>query len=948
MTIKIFINKEFDQPHEREDFARFVSMMVDSYEKSDRIFTIIVQPQAGGANMDLLLISQTALIIVDLKRFFHIQPGEEGISHISGTLTLPWKYRIGAGLEMTYSDRSPYLQVRRFRYDFADWLANRSEKILNEKWSKKDVEKHIHAWITIAPGFDGSEADIDFSGENVKFPASPHRWFKICSLDDLPDWFDRAADTGLRLTNQQIEKLASSLGVECNDWRGIISRRSYCPRLFSNPPNQEHIINRLDQANTLLSMLDSSTVSITVIEGLSGMGRTALAGWLANQAVKRKIRVYWIDCRERGDLQLDTLLIALAAEIPGLSSSTVRNPMSPLYDRLDAALEFLSQRPTLIIFDDYHVLKYRQSLNPFFNHATRYGININIALTSCERLVESDWPAESVNHVEIQGLEFDHFIEFTQVVGSKIGLTELQKREIWEKLSGNPQAFIYSQKIIRQSLLAGNLKDLPLDQAEDRLKRVTELLSPEALILAQKISIIRSHLSMDIITELCESDRLKASGLIIELQDKFLLSDYPDGKSFFMIELIRSYLSKSLHQRIHQDTHKIVGEAFRTLAERTSNDVDKTDLYVEAIYYFEEGKLKDLLDSTANLCYPLLVKLGDWDAAIRVAHLASENASPNTISRCKWILKELEIGKKTMGQDQIKARLNDATSCFPNPIKSNLEKWKSLEAQIAHRRGVIEYEEHNYVQALERFHSSIELADKGKDHRTKAKALMSIARIERLKGEYPSSIEHLQAAMDIGKSLSDEDLIADTYNHLGLIELSRGEYESAKSWFTKALVLAEEKENWSAIETIKGSLGRAKLFEGDPKAAEKIFRDCLIISRELHESRGIRIHLTNLIESLIKLRQFDEAVNLLEEVERLNLKAQDMVGIAWNLKHRGQVIKLKDGNIEEGNNKIQNAIEKLKERGVKEYISEFEEALREGSGIDNNESITNTYSLDES
>jgi len=110
--------------------------------------------------------------------------------------------------------------------------------------------------------------------------------------------------------------------------------------------------------------------------------------------------------------------------------------------------------------------------------------------------------------------------------------------------------------------------------------------------------------------------------------------------------------------------------------------------------------------------------------------------------------------------------------------------------------------------------------------------------------------------------------------------------------------------------------------------AAKFLSGALTIAREIHNTRGIRIELTRLIDVLLLLQQYEKAEHLLQESEQRNQDANDQIGIAWNLKHRGQLEQRT--NVERGNELVRHGVQKLEEIGIanEEWRPEFEAALK--------------------
>ena len=67
MTVEVYLGERFKYPHERRALGRFLTSMIDAFEAADRLYMVVVEPQLNNAEMDLLLLSPTAVVIVEFK-----------------------------------------------------------------------------------------------------------------------------------------------------------------------------------------------------------------------------------------------------------------------------------------------------------------------------------------------------------------------------------------------------------------------------------------------------------------------------------------------------------------------------------------------------------------------------------------------------------------------------------------------------------------------------------------------------------------------------------------------------------------------------------------------------------------------------------------------------------------------------------------------------------------
>lgn len=200
--------------------------------------------------------------------------------------------------------------------------------------------------------------------------------------------------------------------------------------------------------------------------------------------------------------------------------------------------------------------------------------------------------------------------------------------------------------------------------------------------------------------------------------------------------------------------------------------------------------------------------------------------------------------------------------------------------------------------------------------------------IARRRGDLDEAAMLGNQALEIARALSNQKLIGDNLGQIGLAERFRAHYENAKWLFARAFEIASATNNVPSAEILLGHLGRNTMLAGDNEEAERIFRRALKMAQDIHSSVGVRVQMSNLAEVLIRQARYAEAESFVNESEKLNKEANDSIGLAWNLKHRGQIAKAR-GQTEYGNSLIRQGLERLTKLDDKEYIAEFEFALRQ-------------------
>src|SRR5512135_1357754 len=126
MTIEVYVGQRFEHEYERRALAWFLKDMLASFGDCDTLYQVVVETKVNSADIDLLLISPTAIVIVEFKAFVHAEDSEAQHIHLVGRLNDPWQYVLPNGRPYTIGDpgkhKNPYIQTSKMRYELANWL----------------------------------------------------------------------------------------------------------------------------------------------------------------------------------------------------------------------------------------------------------------------------------------------------------------------------------------------------------------------------------------------------------------------------------------------------------------------------------------------------------------------------------------------------------------------------------------------------------------------------------------------------------------------------------------------------------------------------------------------------------------------------------------------------------------------------------------------------------
>ncbi len=714
--------------------------------------------------------------------------------------------------------------------------------------------------------------------------------------------------------------------------------------LFTLPGAPKKLVGRDAERDALERCLVYEPYPIICLEGTSGLGKTALAEGLYQEAWALGYKARFLSCKGQ-DITVDRLLANLSEEASDHQQVMMRG-LYPLEDRLPVALEFLNSQPTLLVLDDYDALSEPSSIDEFVRVALRHHGSLRVVLTALELPACLNDLEGQIRRISLKKLSLKHFSELIEGIDPRAGLRPAQIQHIWEKYEGNPGRWIRFHSRIREEIEDEQMDGLAFN-VQDWLN---EMLTDRARSLAERLSVVGTGLTYELMHALFPQDTYVA--MIGELVSNQVLRELSPG-TFLMDDSARSFLYELVDASLRRDTHRAAGLYFAAQASQTQNNAQRGSLLFDALHHL--ARTSDMVTEIRRLgpeAYDLLSTLGDWGRAHTVA-TAIVNAARQQQDRNsarEWLLRmairQIALERFT----DVESYLAEAMANLPiretDGVPDQAQDWSRCKAQILIQQGRLAYHQatHDYKLAATCYHEALDLAQHIHDELVQANCLLRIGQVERRTKDWAAALEHFSQACAIAEQLAGrpengqeglldaQELVFECTSHLGVIARKENRIEDAYKLHQSADKIAQAMGDSYKHEVCLSHMGRLAahplLKQSAKIKAEEFLREALTIARQLHSIRGIRIELTRLIDVLISLQEYDEAEELLKESEQRNQEAGDDLGIAWNHKHRGQLMHA-HGDFDAGNELILQGIEEIKERHP-EYIDEFRAVLVDG------------------
>ena len=352
-----------------------------------------------------------------------------------------------------------------------------------------------------------------------------------------------------------------------------------------------------------LTALESGQGGTLFFTGEPGIGKSALARWLAESAKSQSLPVYWGFCWEAGGAPAywpwtqslrslvaeqdipGSLLARLAQLLPEVAEGGTEPELQPeqarflLLESTRLVLEHASrERPLVLVFEDLHAAD-SDSLS-LLHYLARHANSMPVLLVGTYRELEAKqsattdalWRATRDADVQrLSPLDEDAVLEFLEATGNESSSSERAK-ELLATTEGNPLFLTELVNLIGKNLdskLPETVQQV-IGQQIDLLPAKTVTTLAQASVLGREfdtcaLAALRNQVDAD--TEL-EVEPAAAAALIHSVRP---------GRYRFSHALHRDVLYRGLDVTTRQDLHHRCAAYFRTLID--AGDEDRWTLY---------------------------------------------------------------------------------------------------------------------------------------------------------------------------------------------------------------------------------------------------------------------------------------------------------------------------------------------------------------------------------
>ena len=614
------------------------------------------------------------------------------------------------------------------------------------------------------------------------------------------------------------------------------------------------LVGRDDVKKTVRGMLEENHHTV-LVNGLGGIGKTAVMQHVCNDLRNEGKYVAWIECG--GSLEEDLLLLRTALGIP--KSYSADDAYEKILDEIKSNVRL---KENLYLFMDNLSRQLSEDEQGILT-----GLKVYVMATSrFEHEGFQNLPLDVLAEQSALDMFYGYYLEkqkdktrrceeaardIIESVQSHTMLVELLAKAAWKK-GGTLDAFRDELKkkvvfeVFKRNLNTKHDKNRTIEECVMKLYEISDL-SPEQQHIMRLFTIFTpekeiyyeigdwADLDMAAMDELVDLGWLERGGLESGYQihqivkdsiarqmekngEEVKLDEYGD----FLDKVIDTddYLGREVTYDKVRERVVLTEDVARFIADSGREDADTGELFNNmAGVYYAQGDYEKVLEylGKALAIRERVLGTGHPDTATTYNNMAVVyHAQGDYEKALKYNGKALAIRERVLGKDH-----PDTATTYNNMAAV--------------------YEDQSYYEkALEYYGKALTIVERvlGRDHPSTATTYNNMAAVFRAQGEYEKALEYYGKAMAIRERVlgRDHPSTSTTYSNMALVYYAQGDYVKALEYYGKALATRERVlgRDHPSTATIYSNMALVYADQGDyEKALEYNGRVLTIREREL-------------------------------------------------------------------------------------------------------------------
>lgn len=609
-------------------------------------------------------------------------------------------------------------------------------------------------------------------------------------------------------------------------------------------PPQISLVGRDEELARLRKRLSSGgSVALTALNGLPGVGKTALSITLANDPELRahfKDGVLWAGLGPDPNMQSH---LSRWGTLLGLSSSEM-STLSGNEAWAVALHRTIGSRTMLLVIDDAWTLE--------------EALALKVGGPNCAHLVSTRFPIIATQiaaegATAIKELNSDEGMVLLRMLAPTVVEREMQKaRELVLAVGGLPLALTLIGNYLRMQSYAG-----PARRVTAALEKLSE--ANERLNISEPRGPVERHPSLT-------SDTPVSLRTVIAVTDQQLkettrralhaLSVFPPRPNSFSeeaalavanctIETLDEITNTGLLEVSGSDRYSL-HQTIADYAHLRLDDHGASQRLVAYITTFVEAHRKDyeILESESSNILAAL------DAAVEQAHYT--HLTRIAVAFAPFLLAR---GLYPTAETHLQRAYNSAVATSDQA---------GLAGVLLHL-GEMTWKRGDYEQAEKYLQEGLEYARKIDDHERICAILANLGSVRWKSGDYKQADAYLQEGLKLARELGNVERVCYLLPILGSVEKMRGNYVLSEEYLQEGLSLARQIGEIELTCPILLSLGTMANDQGNYEQATIYLQEGLLLARRLNHSEWISGFLNNLGDSAIEQGNYEQATIYFQE-----------------------------------------------------------------------------------
>ncbi|MHB8598114.1 MAG: tetratricopeptide repeat protein [Ktedonobacteraceae bacterium] len=182
----------------------------------------------------------------------------------------------------------------------------------------------------------------------------------------------------------------------------------------------------------------------------------------------------------------------------------------------------------------------------------------------------------------------------------------------------------------------------------------------------------------------------------------------------------------------------------------------------------------------------------------------------------------------------------------------------------------------NYPEAESLFQQGLVLAHQSNNNDLLCALLTDLGGVNWKRGAYSQAEIYLQEGLAFARQLGDQKQMSALLKTLGLIAVSRGNYAQSEAFFKEGLTYARQLGDREQMCVLLMNLGATAGEQGNHAQAEQYFREALVLARQIGHSEWISALLSNLGEAASEQGNYMQAKVYFQEGLTLSRKIENV------------------------------------------------------------------------